>query len=84
MSLPGHHRSQAARTRRTDGSRSPPGSLSSNRSRSEAERPNGLDAGVSMRDTQDFAPHADPKTTRRYDRSRHATYASAHYFAGGN
>jgi hypothetical protein len=37
-----------------------------------------------MRDTQDFAPHADPKTTRRYDRSRHATYASAHYFAGGN
>jgi hypothetical protein len=37
---------------------------------------------------QDFARHADPKTTRRYDRSRHAltrhaTYAIAHYLAGG-
>jgi integrase/recombinase XerD len=28
----------------------------------------GLDAGVSLRDLQDFARHADPKTTRRYDR----------------
>ena len=27
----------------------------------------GLDAGVSLRDMQDFARHADPKTTRRYD-----------------
>jgi len=49
----------------------------------------GLDAGVSLRDMQDFARHADPKTTRRYDRSRHAlnrhaTYAIAHYLAGGN
>jgi integrase/recombinase XerD len=48
----------------------------------------GLDAGVSLRDMQDFARHADPKTTRRYDRSRHAlnrhaTYAIAHYLAGG-
>ena len=48
-----------------------------------------LDAGVSLRDMQDFARHADPKTTRRYDRSRHAlnrhaTYAIAHYLAGGN
>jgi hypothetical protein len=39
----------------------------------------GLDAGVSLRDMQDFARHADP-TTRRYDRAchalnRHATYA---------
>lgn len=47
-----------------------------------------LDAGVSLRDMQDFARHADPKTTRRYDRSRHAlnrhaTYAIAHYLAGG-
>jgi integrase/recombinase XerD len=37
---------------------------------------------------QDFARHADPKTTRRYDRSRHAlnrhaTYTIAHYLAGG-
>jgi integrase/recombinase XerD len=43
---------------------------------------------VSLRDMQDFARHADPKTTRRYDRSRHAlnrhaTYAIAHYLAGG-
>jgi integrase/recombinase XerD len=49
----------------------------------------GLDAGVSLRDMQDFARHADPKTTRRYDRSRHAlnrhaTYAIAHELAGGN
>jgi site-specific recombinase XerD len=48
----------------------------------------GLDAGVSLRDMQDFARHADPKTTRRYDRARHAlnrhaTYAIAHYLAGG-
>jgi hypothetical protein len=36
----------------------------------------------------DFARHADPKTTRRYDRARHAlnrhaTYAIAYYLAGG-
>lgn len=48
----------------------------------------GLDAGVSLRDMQDFARHADPKTTRRYDRSRHglnrhATYAIAQCLAGG-
>jgi site-specific recombinase XerD len=48
----------------------------------------GLDVGVSLRDMQVFARHADPKTTRRYDRSchalnRHATYAIAHYLAGG-
>lgn len=40
-----------------------------------------LNAGVPIRDVQDFAGHADPRTTRRYDRSRrtldrHATYAS--------
>ena len=27
-----------------------------------------LNAGCTLRDTQDFARHADPKTTRRYDR----------------
>ncbi|MBA2579046.1 MAG: tyrosine-type recombinase/integrase [Euzebyaceae bacterium] len=48
----------------------------------------GLDAGVSLRDMQDFARHADPKTTRRYDRARHAlnrhaTYAISHHLAGG-
>lgn len=48
-----------------------------------------LDAGVGLRDVQDFARHTDPKTTRGYDRSRnqlnrHATYAIAQYLAGGN
>jgi hypothetical protein len=32
----------------------------------------GLDAGVSLRDMQDFARHADPMTTSRYDRAHHA------------
>jgi len=37
---------------------------------------------MDARDVQDFAGHADPRTTRRYDRSRHnldrhATYALA-------
>jgi integrase/recombinase XerD len=41
-----------------------------------------LDAGVALRDVQDAAGHADPRTTRRYDRGRysldrHATYAVA-------
>lgn len=30
-----------------------------------------LDAGVSLRDLQDAMGHADPRTTRRYDRARH-------------
>ena len=29
-----------------------------------------LDAGVGLRDVQDFARHTDPKTARGYDRSR--------------
>jgi integrase/recombinase XerD len=45
-----------------------------------------LDAGVSLRDVQDAARHADPRTTRRYDRARHAldrhaTYALAAFIA---
>jgi integrase/recombinase XerD len=45
-----------------------------------------LDAGVSLRDVQDAAGHADPRTTRRYDRARHsldrhATYSVAAYVA---
>jgi integrase/recombinase XerD len=43
-----------------------------------------LDAGVPLRDVQDAAGHADPRTTRRYDRARHsldrhATYKVAAY-----
>lgn len=45
-----------------------------------------LDAGVSLRDAQDYARHADPRTTRRYDRARnsldrHATYTVASYLS---
>lgn len=41
-----------------------------------------LDAGASLRDVQDLARHSDPRTTRRYDRSRgaldrHASYVLA-------
>ncbi len=41
-----------------------------------------LDAGASLRDVQDAAGHADPRTTRRYDQARHnldkhPTYALA-------
>jgi len=47
-----------------------------------------LDAGVPLRDVQEAASHADPRTTMRYDRARgsldrHATYvAAAAYLAG--
>ena len=46
-----------------------------------------LDAGVPLRDVQDAASHADPRTTMRYDRARgsldrHATYIVATYLAG--
>ncbi|WP_435874872.1 site-specific integrase [Nonomuraea dietziae] len=30
-----------------------------------------LDAGTALRDVQDAMGHADPRTTRRYDRSRY-------------
>ena len=45
-----------------------------------------LDAGVPLRDVQDFAGHKGPRTTRRYDHSRasldrHAAYAVAAYLA---
>src|SRR5690349_15995482 len=46
-----------------------------------------LDAGVPLRDVQEAAPHADPRTTMRYDRARgsldrHATRIVAAYPAG--
>jgi integrase/recombinase XerD len=46
-----------------------------------------LDAGVPLRDVQEAASHADPRTTMRYDRARgslgrHATYIVAAFIAG--
>ena len=48
-----------------------------------------LDAGVPLRDVQEAASHADPRTTMRYDRARvsldrRATYIVATYVAGGS
>ena len=45
-----------------------------------------MDAGVLLRDVQEAASHADPRTTMRYDRARgsldqHATYIVAAYVA---
>jgi integrase/recombinase XerD len=46
-----------------------------------------LDAGVPLRDVQEAASHADPRTTMRYDRNRqsldrHAAYTVATFIAG--
>ncbi|HEX6525310.1 MAG TPA: tyrosine-type recombinase/integrase [Streptosporangiaceae bacterium] len=46
-----------------------------------------LDAGVPLRDVQEAASHADPRTTMRDDRARtsldrHATYIVAAFIAG--
>jgi len=46
-----------------------------------------LGAGVPLRDVQEAASHADPRTTMRYDRARisldrHATYIVATCVAG--
>ena len=46
-----------------------------------------LNAGVSLRDVQELARHADPRTTTRYDRARHsldrhASYTVMRYVAG--
>ncbi len=48
-----------------------------------------LDAGVPLRDVQEAASHADPRTTMRYDRARvsldrHATYIVSTFIAGAN
>lgn len=47
------------------------------------------EAGVPLEDVQDAAGHADPRTTRRYDRGRHsldrhATHALTAWLADGN
>ncbi|MDN5916708.1 MAG: tyrosine-type recombinase/integrase [Pseudonocardia sp.] len=47
-----------------------------------------LDAGVALRDVQDGAGHSDPRTTRKYDRSRHnldrhPSYAVSSFYATG-
>ena len=46
-----------------------------------------LGAGVPLRDVQEAASHADPRTAMRYDRARtsldrHATYIAAAFIAG--
>jgi integrase len=46
-----------------------------------------LHAGVPLRDVQEAASHADPRTTMRYDRARtspdrHATYIVTAFVAG--
>jgi integrase/recombinase XerD len=48
-----------------------------------------LDAGGDLRDVQEAASHADPRTTMRYDRGRqsldrHATYIVATFIAGAS
>lgn len=48
-----------------------------------------LDAGVPLRDVQEAASHADPRTTVRYDRGRgsldrHATYIVSTFVAGAS
>jgi site-specific recombinase XerD len=48
-----------------------------------------LDAGVALRDVQEAASHADPRTTMRYDRARgsldrHASYIVATFVAGAS
>ena len=47
-----------------------------------------LDAGITLRDVQIAARHADPRTTMRYDRARshldrHPNYILAAYMASG-
>jgi integrase/recombinase XerD len=37
------------------------------------------EAGVALEDVQDAAGHADPRTTRRYDRGRHSLDRHASY-----
>jgi integrase/recombinase XerD len=41
-----------------------------------------FDAGVPLRDVQEAASHADPRTTIRYDRARTSLDRHATYIAG--
>ncbi len=41
-----------------------------------------LDAGVPLRDVQEAASHADPRTTMRYDRARQSLDRYATYIGG--
>jgi integrase/recombinase XerD len=48
-----------------------------------------LDAGIPLRDVQEAASHADPRTIIRYDRGRvsldrHETYIVATFLAGAS
>jgi site-specific recombinase XerD len=43
-----------------------------------------LEAGASITDVQDAAGHADPRTTRRYDRARHRLDAAPTYLLAGS
>jgi integrase/recombinase XerD len=43
-----------------------------------------LDLGATLRDVQDLARHADPRTTRRYDRARGALDRSPAYALAGD
>jgi site-specific recombinase XerD len=59
------------------------------RTRSATRITAALDTGVPMRDVQEAASHADPRTTMRYDRARvsldrHATYIVATFLAGAS
>ena len=40
-----------------------------------------LDAGIALRDVQEAASHADPRTTMRYDRARRSLDRRATYIA---
>jgi integrase/recombinase XerD len=42
-----------------------------------------LDAGGNLRDLQDAMGHADPRTTRRYDRARYSLGRSPGYTLAG-